>query len=322
MSFLAEDPLLRGQEQQSRQPNYIQGDPVAQSQPGIGTQLAQKAAMGLATEALGTAAIPFLGPVAGLLPMLFNQGTSSVPSQDFGPDPLAMGYNNGTKRVPGYNNGSRNVDKELTPDQLLFQQAEEAMQQRKLNENQGKGYITDDQVSPFFKFLRAYNPFQYIHDEKEPMISPYLARDQGTFKRMEMRGYNDGSMGVKPTTNMSYAGGTDSVPAMLTPKEAVIPAPAAQDPTNKPIIEAMINEGRAANQMAQGGPMQAPQQATPEMAGPLSGKGQREQMKLLQEMSLKKKAWEADEQRKQIAFNQKMSQDKMKADLAMRQSQE
>jgi len=38
--------------------------------------------------------------------------------------------------------------------------------------------------------------------------------------------------------------GTDTVPAMLTPGEAVIPKAAAQDPKNKPIIKKMVQEGR------------------------------------------------------------------------------
>ena len=130
--------------------------------------------------------------------------------------------------------------------------------------------------------------------------------------------YNYGTAGVTPTTNMAYAAGVDSVPSMLTPGEAVIPAPAAQNPANKPAINAMINEGRAANDMADS----MPEVDMTIMAGPLSGKAKREQMKLLQDMSFKKKAFEAEEQRKQIAFNQKMSQDKIKYMLAMRQSQE
>ena len=40
----------------------------------------------------------------------------------------------------------------------------------------------------------------------------------------------------------------DTVPAMLTEGEAVIPAPSAQDPKNKPAIRQMIAEGREANQ--------------------------------------------------------------------------
>ena len=41
--------------------------------------------------------------------------------------------------------------------------------------------------------------------------------------------------------------GTDTVPAMLTPGEAVIPRAAAQDPKNKPLIKQMVQEGRMAN---------------------------------------------------------------------------
>ncbi len=49
-----------------------------------------------------------------------------------------------------------------------------------------------------------------------------------------------------------YAEGTDTVPAMLTPGEAVIPEPAAQDPKNKPIIKALVEEGREANRLRDG----------------------------------------------------------------------
>ena len=41
--------------------------------------------------------------------------------------------------------------------------------------------------------------------------------------------------------------GTDTVPAMLTPGEAVIPRAAAQNPKNKPLIKQMVQEGRIAN---------------------------------------------------------------------------
>jgi len=43
------------------------------------------------------------------------------------------------------------------------------------------------------------------------------------------------------------AQGTDTVPAMLTPGEAVIPRAAAQDPKNKKAIKRMVQEGRRAN---------------------------------------------------------------------------
>jgi len=41
------------------------------------------------------------------------------------------------------------------------------------------------------------------------------------------------------------AGPSDKIPALLTPGEAVIPKKAAQNPKNKPIIKAMVGEGRS-----------------------------------------------------------------------------
>jgi len=132
-------------------------------------------------------------------------------------------------------------------------------------------------------------------------------------------GYMNGTnyVGYNQGTNMAYAGGTDSVPAMLTPGEAVIPAAAAQNPNNKPAINAMVAEGRQANAVANNSTEEMPQEP---MMGPLSGKSQREEMKVLQDMSLKKKAWEAEEARKQKAFEQKYAHNDMKAMLSMRQS--
>ena len=110
-----------------------------------------------------------------------------------------------------------------------------------------------------------------------------------------------------------YQQGVDSVPAMLTPGEAVIPAPAAQNPANQPAIQGMIQQGRA----MQDGKM--PMQGKPQglaasepaesmmIAGPLSGKGKREEMKALQDMSLKKKSWMADERHKPAHLPSKTS---------------
>jgi len=288
MSFLGRDPLEAEKQKQGMGANYVQSGPMVQSQPGLGSMLvdtAKNKGMQMAMEgplqaastallgtapaaatattaatagtgmlgtlgasgAMGAAAAPMLaamGPFAiAALPFLLNNGTSSVPNLDYGPDPLAQGYKDGTSCVGGNCNCAS----------------------------------------------------------------------------CKARKYNYGTAGVKPTTNMAYAGGTDSVPAMLTPGEAVIPAAAAQNPANKPMINSMVNEGRAANDMADGMPAEVDMTA---MAGPLSGKAKREQMKLLQDMSFKKKAFEAEEQRKQQAFDQKMSQSEMKAMLAMRQSQE
>jgi hypothetical protein len=321
MSFLAQDPRKSGQEQQ--RPNYTQVGPMAQSQPGLGDKLTSMATNKLAGAAMtpgglvgkaavegGTAATSGLfgaggaiaptsgsllggltgagaattgtgaaaaGGMAAMSPMLAAAGPFALMA-------LPFLLNNGTSSVPGnYNNGTTQIpEQDFGPDPLA-------------------------------------------------------------------QGYNNGTQGVQPTTNMNYAGGTDSVPAMLTPGEAIIPAAAAQNPANKPAIDSMVNEGRAANHQAttQDFPGEYTMQGAPQvttsnigspespslgqqpsdfpsqhMAGPLSGKSQREQMKLVQDMSLKKKSWEAEELRKQEAFKQKMSQGNMKAMLAMRQSQE
>jgi len=50
-----------------------------------------------------------------------------------------------------------------------------------------------------------------------------------------------------PQSPVFQARGTDTVPAMLTPGEAVIPQPAAQNPKNKKAIKRMVQEGRKAN---------------------------------------------------------------------------
>jgi len=54
------------------------------------------------------------------------------------------------------------------------------------------------------------------------------------------KGFAKGTTNVKP---FYFSRGTDSVPSMLTPGEAVIPAGPAQDPANKPAIAHMIAGG-------------------------------------------------------------------------------
>jgi len=78
----------------------------------------------------------------------------------------------------------------------------------------------------------------------------------GTTKVPEPMGYMGGTTGVP----YNYMNGTeevpgqrtgqDTVPAMLSPGEAVIPASAAQDPANQGAIEGMVEEGRADQGMA------------------------------------------------------------------------
>jgi len=55
-----------------------------------------------------------------------------------------------------------------------------------------------------------------------------------------------------PQSTVFQAQGTDTVPAMLTPGEAVIPRAAAQNPKNKKAIKRMVQEGRRANAMMDG----------------------------------------------------------------------
>jgi len=49
------------------------------------------------------------------------------------------------------------------------------------------------------------------------------------------------------------AGPSDRVPALLTPGEAVIPAPVAQDPQYQPFIKALVDKGRMINDAAEKG---------------------------------------------------------------------
>ena len=232
---------------------------------------------------------------------VLKDGTPSVPEIDYGPDPLIKGYNNGTPAAKNYLSAipmgqaaQGNIPGGLIPQMIA-----------------GGGNPMDmlKQVSPILALGGALG----LKDGTS------CAGMNCNCASCKARKYNNGTMSVKPTTNMAYADGVDSVPSMLTPGEAVIPAPAAQNPANKPMIDSMINEGRAANNMAEGMPAGIDMTV---MAGPLSGKAKREQMKLLQDMSFKKKAFEAEEQRKQQAFDQKMSQSKMQYMLSMRQSQE
>ena len=129
-----------------------------------------------------------------------------------------------------------------------------------------------------------------------PYVGPVLnvlGLEDGT-PHVSLPGYAGGS----PMVPMpGYAGGTDTVPAMLTPGEAVIPREAAQNPMNKPAIDAMIHEGRT------GIPAQD-QMVSPQPAP--TTKEQREDAKFVQDLSLSKKSWVAEEKRKQETHEQDM----------------
>ena len=308
--------------------------------PTAATSLAAPLATGATAAAGGLAAMaPLLaaaGPFALMaLPFLLNDGTNKVPDVDYGPDPFAQGYNNGT---PGIGLATEFLGRH--PMGGVASQVPGIQAAQQLAAQHPMGNVVSQ--LPFGKALGLNDGTTCVGGVNCDCPS------------CKARKYNNGTQGVQPTTNMNYAGGTDSVPAMLTPGEAIIPAAAAQNPANKPMIDSMVNEGRAANDMAQGGPLRTQTYGGPmslpeaspvttsnigslqspslgqqpsdfpsaHMSGPLSGKAKREQMKLLQDMSFKKKSFEAEEARKQQAFEEKMSQNRSKSMMSLQQSQE
>ena len=89
---------------------------------------------------------------------------------------------------------------------------------------------------------------------------------------------------AKGTTYVPGTGNKDTVPSVLTPGEAVIPAPIAQDPRFQPIIDAMVNgklqgfNGGSANVLPEG--KQSSKQVNAEVAfshitGDTSGRGEK-----------------------------------------------
>jgi hypothetical protein len=240
------------------------------------------AGAGMAGMAAMAPMLAAAGPFALMaLPFLLNNGTSKVPGP-YGPDPLRgslPGYNYGSKKVPGYKNGG-----------IIEEVGEHIM-------------------NPLGIAGRALG----FNNGVAGVLGEHLKNPLG------LAGVAGRALGFNNGTNMAYAGGEDTVPAMLTPGEAIIPAAAAQNPNNQPMIDSMIQEGRGANAMAEGQTPQAPMaaQAPPPMAGPLSGPAQRAQVESLQVMAMKKKAFEAEEMRKQQAFEQKLALDKQKALMSM-----
>jgi TP901 family phage tail tape measure protein len=80
------------------------------------------------------------------------------------------------------------------------------------------------------------------------LISAYQRAIAAQAAFMPMRGFVGGKGGPKKFNKGTvgvryYSRGTDTVPAMLTPGEAVIPAGPAQDPANKPFISHMVAGG-------------------------------------------------------------------------------
>lgn len=77
-----------------------------------------------------------------------------------------------------------------------------------------------------------------------------VLRGEATARRLREaeQGLSDGTTAVGP---LSRRNPSDVIPARLTPGEAVIPAPAAQLPENKPVIAGMVNQGRQLNALSQ-----------------------------------------------------------------------
>jgi hypothetical protein len=74
-------------------------------------------------------------------------------------------------------------------------------------------------------------------------------KDQAAQQQMQLKEQKAGMvppmMGKMPKPTNPEAGPKDKIPALLAPGEAVIPAKSAQKPENKPLIKAMVREGRS-----------------------------------------------------------------------------
>ena len=102
----------------------------------------------------------------------------------------------------------------------------------------------------------TFNNRDPMMDEAMKLAMGKVMMYSGTTKVPETTGYMSGTTGVPHNYMNGTEGvpgqrtGEDTVPAMLSPGEAVIPASAAQDPANQGAIEGMVEEGRADQGMA------------------------------------------------------------------------
>lgn len=87
-----------------------------------------------------------------------------------------------------------------------------------------------------------------------PQPNTIKGNNKGTNQPTKTLGIPPVNHGIIPpvTLNNPEAGPSDTIPAMLTPGEAVIPASVAQDSAYKPVIEALVNEGRMRNRQPGG----------------------------------------------------------------------
>ena len=176
-------------------------------------------------------------------PQAFRQGTPSV----FNPG--NSGYEQGTKSIM-----TNTPMPNFAMSKGFFFGIDEVLANKTVQQNQAQiQQRVDSSGKPI--------PGNYsLATTPKPQYSPStatLATAQGPQQRWEAeqarkakRGYEHGGAIPHPMTGQAptnpEAGPSDTVPAMLTPGEAVIPREAAQNPKNKPIIDKLIMEGRMA----------------------------------------------------------------------------
>lgn len=118
------------------------------------------------------------------------------------------------------------------------------LQEAAAKANQGIGHKEDLHAVKLQELKSPLGKPPKINREKMGLPSINPMSGTGMFKQGQHKLYAQGTAMVP--------NGTDTVPAMLTPGEAVIPAPAAQNPKNKKAIQRMVQEGRQKNKLRDG----------------------------------------------------------------------
>ena len=157
---------------------------------------------------------------------------------------------------PSYFGSEKELMQAMT-DTLLTNDAIEAY----FNDTIPEKYMSPDVLNFIKRVEKKLDPNIYSKEDAEKITLIAAAKEMQKDKsvlpvNMTVEGVNVGmpikknrggevpSMNNKEVPPMFYAKGTDTVPAMLTPGEAVIPMEAAQHPMYKPLIKEMIKVGR------------------------------------------------------------------------------
>ena len=94
-----------------------------------------------------------------------------------------------------------------------------------------------------FDELRKNSAYKKEQKRKEEAHAQQMAhKDESHSAKLEVPPKRFMPMGMPMNPE---AGPNDKIPALLSKGEAVIPSKAAQDPMNKPLIKAMVREGRS-----------------------------------------------------------------------------